>query len=150
MSETKINLFCHTLYYCHTNAPFCHTEGVARSIQKSDLQGNAICLDSSLSMKAQNDKVLDSCNDDTICHTPFSFVILTPPLVILSVAKYPKIRAWNCKVTRFVWILFYAFFWILRSLRSLKNDRKNCIMTKTHKGIINAKAILCLYHHKSK
>lgn len=34
----------------------CHTEGVARSIQKDDLQGNDICLDSSLSAKAQNDK----------------------------------------------------------------------------------------------
>ena len=41
---------------CHTDAPFCHTEGVARSIQKDDLQGNDICLDSSLSAKAQNDK----------------------------------------------------------------------------------------------
>ncbi|WP_181882917.1 hypothetical protein [Helicobacter sp. MIT 01-3238] len=26
----------------------CHTEGIARSIQKDDLQGNAICLDSSV------------------------------------------------------------------------------------------------------
>ena len=109
MSETKINLFCHTLYYCHTDASLCHTEGVARSIQKGDLQGNAICLDSSLSTKAQNDKVLDSCNDDSLCHTPFSFVIL-------SLAKYPKTRAWNCKVTQFVWILS---FWILRATPSV-------------------------------
>lgn len=35
---------------------FCHTEGVARSIQKDDLQGNAICLDSSVASLPQNDR----------------------------------------------------------------------------------------------
>ena len=37
-------------------APLCHTEGVARSIQKDDLQGNAICLDSSVASLPQNDR----------------------------------------------------------------------------------------------
>ena len=38
------------------SAPLCHTEGVARSIQKDDLQGNAICLDSSVASLPQNDR----------------------------------------------------------------------------------------------
>lgn len=44
----------------------CHTEGVARSIQKDDLQGNDICLDSSLSTKAQNDKEKNAENSREI------------------------------------------------------------------------------------
>ena len=38
------------------SATLCHTEGVARSIQKDDLQGNAICLDSSVASLPQNDR----------------------------------------------------------------------------------------------
>ena len=38
------------------SAPLCHTEGVAQSIQKDDLQGNAICLDSSVASLPQNDR----------------------------------------------------------------------------------------------
>ena len=38
------------------SAPLCHTEGVVQSIQKDDLQGNAICLDSSVASLPQNDR----------------------------------------------------------------------------------------------
>mgnify|MGYP004560996909 CR=1 FL=1 len=38
------------------SATLCHTEGVARSIQKDDLQGNAVCLDSSVASLPQNDR----------------------------------------------------------------------------------------------
>lgn len=47
---------CHSDKVCHTEPFSCHTEGVARSIQKDDLQGNAICLDSSVASLPQNDR----------------------------------------------------------------------------------------------
>ena len=46
----------HSDKVCHTEPFSCHTEGVARSIQKDDLQGNAICLDSSVASLPQNDR----------------------------------------------------------------------------------------------
>lgn len=46
----------HSDKVCHTEPFSCHTEGVARSIQKDDLQGNAICLDSSVALLSQNDR----------------------------------------------------------------------------------------------
>lgn len=51
------------------------------------------------------ENVMGVCHIDTLsCHTEG----VSP--------KYPKIRAWNCKVMRFVWILRYAQYDRKRSI----------------------------------